>query len=205
MFQQTKNIDSAFRHIKIFTLLLVTGCLLLCGFVLFKSYQLSERMQDKIYVLAGDKVLEAFVSDRKDNIAVECRSHVKTFHQYFFSLDPDEKVIDANIRKALYLADGSAKRQYDNLKETGYYSNIIAGNISQEVTIDSVVVDLRSAPYFFHCYGTIKITRPNSIVTRNLITQGYLRNVSRSDHNPHGFLIERWETLENKDIKTENR
>jgi hypothetical protein len=67
------------------------------------------------------------------------------------------------------------------------------------------VVDLVSAPYFFHCYGTIKITRPNSIVTRSLITQGYLRNVSRSDHNPHGFLIERWETLENKDIKTENR
>lgn len=205
MFQQTKNIDKAFRHVKNFTLLLVTGCLLLCGFVLYKSYQLSARLQDKIYVLAGDKVLEAFASGRKDNIAVECRSHVKTFHQYFFSLDPDEKVIDANIRKALYLADGSAKRQYDNLKETGYYSNIIAGNISQEVSVDSVVVDLNSTPYFFHCYGTIKITRPNSIVTRNLITQGYLRSVSRSDHNPHGFLIERWETLENKDIKTENR
>jgi conjugative transposon TraK protein len=205
MFQQTKNIDKAFRHVKNFTLLLVTGCLLLCGFVLFKGYQLSERMQDKIYVLAGDKVLEAFASNRKDNIGVECRSHVKDFHQYFFTLDPDEKVIDANLRKALYLADGSAKRQYDNLKETGYYSNIIAGNISQEVTVDSVVVDLVSAPYFFHCYGTIKITRPNSIVTRSLITQGYLRNVSRSDNNPHGFLIERWETLENKDIKTENR
>ncbi|MEO7044497.1 MAG: conjugative transposon protein TraK, partial [Ferruginibacter sp.] len=186
MFQKTKNIDSAFRHIKTFTLLLVTGCLLLCGFVLFKSYQLSERMQDKIYVMAGDKVLEAFVSNRKDNIAVECRSHVTTFHQYFFTLDPDEKVIDGNIRKALYLADGSAKRQYDNLKETGYYSNIIAGNISQQVTVDSVVVNLQSEPYFFQCYGTRKITRPNSIVTRNLITQGYLRNVSRSDHNPHG-------------------
>ena len=205
MFQQTKNIDSAFRHIKTFTLLLVTGCLLLCGFVLFKSYQLSERMQDKIYVLAGDKVLEAFVSDRKDNVAVECRSHVSTFHQYFFSLDPDEKVIDGNIRKALYLADGSAKRQYDNLKETGYYATIIAGNISQHITVDSVVIDLKTEPYFFRCYGTIKITRPNSIVTGNLITQGNLRNVSRSDHNPHGFLIERWETLENKDIKTENR
>ncbi|MDP3180258.1 MAG: conjugative transposon protein TraK, partial [Bacteroidota bacterium] len=40
---------------------------------------------------------------------------------------------------------------------------------------------------------------------RSLITEGALRNVSRSDNNPHGFLIERWNTIENRDIKTENR
>jgi hypothetical protein len=38
-----------------------------------------------------------------------------------------------------------------------------------------------------------------------LITEGNLRNVSRSDHNPHGFLIENWSTLENHDIDTKNR
>ena len=103
------------------------------------------------------------------------------------------------------MADASAKKQYNILKETGYYSNIIAGNISQQISIDSITVDIKVKPYFFHCYGIEKIIRPNSIVTRNLITKGYLRNVSRSDNNPHGFLIERWETLENKDIKTENR
>ncbi len=205
MFKQTKNIDSAFRHIKAFSLLLVAGCFLLCGFVLYKSYELSERMQDKVYVLAGDQALAAYASARKDNILVEARSHIRMFHTWFFTLDPDEKVIDANISKALYLADGSAKTQYDNLKETGYYANIIAGNISQQISIDSVEVNITKEPYFFHCYAEIKIIRPNSIVTRNLITQGYLRNVSRSDHNPHGFLIERWEILENKDIKSESR
>lgn len=205
MFKQTKNIDSAFRHIKAFSLLLVTGCILLCGFVLFKSYELSARVQDKIYILVGDEAMQAYAANRKDNIEIEAKSHISMFHKYFFTLDPDEKVIDINISKALYLADGSAKRQYDNLKETGYYSSIIAGNISQQITIDSVIVNTQTAPYYFHCYGTIKIIRPNSIVTRNLVTQGYLRNVSRSDHNPHGFLIERWETIENKDIKTENR
>ena len=205
MFKQTKNIDSAFRHIKAFSLLLVTGCFVLCGFVLFKSYELSARVQDKIYILVGDEAMQAYAANRKDNIEIEAKSHISMFHKYFFTLDPDEKVIDINISKALYLADGSAKRQYDNLKETGYYSSIIAGNISQQITIDSVIVNTQTAPYYFHCYGTIKIIRPNSIVTRNLVTQGYLRNVSRSDHNPHGFLIERWETIENKDIKTENR
>ena len=205
MFKETKNIDSSFRHIKVFTFLVVAGCFLLCGFVLYKSYELSARVQDKIYILAGDQAMEAFASKRKDNLLVEAKSHISLFHTYFFTLDPDDKVIERNISKALYMADASAKKQYNNLKETGYYANIIAGNISQQISIDSITVNIKSEPYFFHCYGTEKIIRPNSIVTRNLITQGYLRNVSRSDNNPHGFLIERWETLENKDIKTENR
>jgi conjugative transposon TraK protein len=205
MFKETKNIDSSFRHIKVFTFLVVAGCFLLCGLVLYKSYELSAKVQDKIYILAGDQALEAFASKRKDNLLVEAKSHISLFHTYFFTLDPDDKVIEKNISKALYMADASAKKQYNNLKETGYYANIIAGNISQQISIDSITVDTKSEPYFFHCYGTEKIIRPNSIVTRNLITQGYLRNVSRSDNNPHGFLIERWETLENKDIKTENR
>lgn len=205
MFKQMKNIDTSFRHVKMFSIVLVCGCFLLCGYVLYKSYALSARVQDRIYILAGDKALEAYASSRKDNVSVEAKDHIDMFHHYFFSLDPDDKMIDANIAKALYLADASAKKQYDNLKETGYYSNIISGNISQQVIVDSVLVETKTQPYYFKYYGKEKIIRPNSIVTRNLITEGYLRNVARSDHNSHGFLIERWATLENKDLKTETR
>ena len=126
------------------------------------------------------------------------------FHHYFFSLDPDEKVLKANITKALYLADGSAKKQYDNLKESGYYMNVISANISQTISIDSIQVDVNQSPYYFKCYASELLVRSTSTVTRSLITEGYLRNVSRSDNNPHGFLIERWATLLNKDIKLSN-
>lgn len=205
MFDNLRNIDTAFRFVRRFAFVLLVLCFLLCGFVLERSYELDVKLANKIYVLAGDKALEAFASSRKDNIAVEARDHVRNFHTYFFTLDPDEKVIAANLTKALYLADGSAKKQYDNLQETGYYAGVISGNISQQIGVDSVLVDTRVEPYVFRCYATIKITRPTSIVTRNLVTQGYLRNVSRSDNNAHGFLIEQWETLENRDIKTEAR
>jgi conjugative transposon TraK protein len=127
------------------------------------------------------------------------------FHYYFFTLDPDDRVIEANINKALYLADASAKRQYDNLKESRYYSNIISGNISQEIVPDSIRIDISDYPFYFKCYSRQRLIRTTSIVIRSLITEGYLRNVSRSDNNPHGFLIEKWNTIENKDIKTENR
>ena len=205
MFSKTKNIDSAFKHIKYFSLLIIATCVFISAFVMYNSFKLAAQTQEKIYILANGKALEAYSADRKDNIPVEARDHVRMFHHYFFTLDPDEKVIQANITKALYLADGSAKKQYDNLKENSYYSSIMSGNISQEINVDSVYVDINRYPFYFRCYSTQKIIRPTTIVSRNLITEGFLRNVSRSDNNPHGFLIEKWSTLENKDIKTENR
>src|SRR5690606_18170204 len=192
MFKKMKNIDTAFRHIRGFTMLIIAGSVLLSCFALYKSFSLVSEMQDRIYILANGKALEAYSAGRKDNIPVEARDHVKTFHQLFFTLDPDDKAIETNITKALYLADGSAKRIYDDLKENGYYAGLISGNVNQTIHVDSVAVDINEYPYKFRCYATQRIVRPTSITTRSLITEGALRNVSRSDNNPHGFLIERW-------------
>jgi conjugative transposon TraK protein len=205
MFSKMKNIDTAFRHVRGFTMLVIGGCIVICCFTLYKSFSLVSKMQDKVYILANGKALEAYASDRKDNIPVEARDHVKVFHKLFFTLDPDDKVIKSNVTKALYLADDSAKRIYDDLKENGYYSGIISGNISQTLQVDSVTVDINDYPYRFRCYATQNIIRTTSIAYRSLITEGNLRNVSRSDNNPHGFLIERWNTIENRDLRTENR
>src|SRR6478672_3368250 len=138
MFSKTKKIDTAFRHIKMFSIVLVLGSISLAAYALYTSNKTASESQQRIYILANGKALEAYASDRKDNIPVEARDHIRSFHTFFFTLDPDEKVIQANITKALYLADASAKRAWDNLKESGYYTNIIAGNISQQITVDSI-------------------------------------------------------------------
>lgn len=205
MFTKMKNIDTAFRYVRGFTMLVIFGCIVICCYTLYKSFTAVTLMEDRIYILANGKALEAFSSNRKDNVPVEAKDHIQTFHNCFFTLDPDDKVIRTNITKALYLADESAKRIYDDLKENGYYSGIISGNISQTIEIDSIQVDVNQYPYRFKCFARQQIIRSTSIVKRSLITEGCLRNVSRSDNNPHGFLIERWNTLENKDISIDNR
>jgi conjugative transposon TraK protein len=205
MFKRTKNIDTAFRHIRLFSIIFLAGCVIISVMIAYKSYQLASQSQQKIFILANGKILEAYAADRKDNVPVEARDHVKMFHHYFFTMDPDDKVIQANITRALYLADASAKQQYDNLKENSYYTNLISGNISQEIQPDSIVINTDNYPFYFRYKGLQKIIRPTTIVTRSLVTEGYLRNVSRSDNNPHGFLIEKWRTLENKDINVQNR
>ena len=172
MFRTTKNIDTAFRQVRLFSIGVLVVCLILTLFISYKSYQLASQSQQKIFILANGKALEAYAADRKDNIPVEARDHVKMFHHYFFTMDPDDKVISNNLTKALYLADGSAKQQYDNLKENGYYTNLISGNISQEIQADSIIINTNDYPYYFRYKGLQKIIRPTTIVTRSLVTEG---------------------------------
>jgi len=40
-------------------------------------------IQERIYILANGKALEAWSAERRDNIPVEARDHVKMFHHYF--------------------------------------------------------------------------------------------------------------------------
>lgn len=205
MFPHFKHLDTAFSYVRSFTLVIILGCLSLCGLVLYKSFQLSAATQNKVYILVNGKALEAFAADRAANIVVEAQDHVRLFHEYFFSLDPDDQSIRQSVAKALYLADASAKKQYENLQENGFYASLIAGNISQEIQVDSVTVSTQQHPYYFTCRASQRIVRATSVTYRSIVTEGWLRNVHRSANNPHGFLIERWRILDNPTLKTENR
>lgn len=205
MFQQLKNIDTAFKHIRLFNLVLILAYTVLCCYVIYTSKENVDRAHERIYLIVNGKVFTATASTREENLPVEARDHIKVFHSYFFTLSPDEKAIEASIEKALYLGDNSAKAQYDALVEEGFYSSLISANVSQEVSCDSVQVNTASYPYYFRYFGRQRIIRTSAIITRSLISEGYLRTVQRSDHNPHGFLIEKWQVLENKHLSTKKR
>ena len=201
MFTQLKNIDRAFQHIKRFSMVFLLACVLVTSVVVYCCFSVMRENGSRVFILHNGKLLEAIASERKQNLPVELRDHISTFHRLFFTLDPDEKAISAGIAKSLYLADGSAKKAYDNLKESGYYNNLISANISQHIEVDSIQLDLNQEPYVFRCYGTQKLIRSTSTVFRKLVTQGQVRILeTQTDNNPHGFLIQKWETLINVDV-----
>ena len=49
------------------------------------------------------------------------------------------------------------------------------------------------------------ITRASNITERSLITSCRLINSVRSDNNPQGFIIEQFNVIENKDLRTVER
>ncbi|TCD03173.1 conjugative transposon protein TraK [Pedobacter psychroterrae] len=201
MFTQLKNIDTAFRHIKHFSYLLIFANAFCICFGIFYWCKLVSEKDERIYILYNGKVLQAISSDRKSNLPVQLRDHVKTFHEYFFNLSPEDKAIKASVSKSLLLSDLSAKKQYDNLIESGYYNNLISASISQEIEVDSTVLDINSYPYTFTTYATQRLIRASSTAVRKLVTRGQIRDLkTQTDDNPHGFLIQRWEILENRDI-----
>lgn len=205
MFTKAKNIDTAFKQARSFFLAVTAALLVLCIFCVYKSFRMVAETQARIYVLASGKAMEAFAQERKENIPVEAKDHIGTFHQYFFTLSPDDKLILANITRAMYFGDGSIKRAYDNMKENNYYSGIVSGNVSQTVSTDSISLNTNEYPYYFRFYGKEQIIRASTVVTRSLVTEGYIRSVPRSENNSHGMLIERWQIIDNKDISVKNR
>jgi len=201
MFKQLQNIDTAFKHVKSFSIAFLLANVLVMLFCIYKFCLTLNQQSQRVYILYNGKVLGAVAAGRDAYLPVELRDHIKTFHEYFFNLSPDDKAIRATVSKSLNLADQSAKKEYDNLRESGYYNNMISANISQEIQVDSTALDIDSYPYRFRCYATEKLIRSSSTVIRKLVSQGQVRDLKvKTDDNPHGFLIQNWEILEHRDV-----
>lgn len=50
-------------------------------------------------------------------------------------------------------------------------------------------------------YARQMIIRESNITERMLVTRCKLLNSVRSDNNPHGFTMEKFEIIENKDLR----
>lgn len=205
-FKSLKNIETSFKQIRFFGIVFVCLCAGIVGYALWNSYSFAEAQRQKIYVLDGGKSLMLALSqDLSQNRPVEAREHVKRFHELFFTLSPDKNAIESNVKRALFLVDKSAFAYYKDLTEKGYYNRIISGNINQTIAVDSVSCNFDSYPYKVATYARQMIIRESNITERSLVTRCNLINSVRSDNNPHGFIMETFEIVENRDIRVIDR
>jgi len=169
--------------------------------VSYYAYKQVSQARKTLYVLDANSVpLLARQSDVKLNRAAEYRSHVNLFHSLFFSLTPDDKYIEYQMKRAMYLVDESGALQYNNLKEKGFFNSVLSSSAVLTLQTDSIYID--EARKYFRYFGKQKIDRRSSTIIRSLITEGYLKDLDiRSDNNPHAVMITRWKTIENKDIE----
>lgn len=205
-FKSLKNIETSFKQIRFFGIVFVCLCAGIVGYALWNSYSFAEAQRQKIYVLDGGKSLMLALSqDLSQNRPVEAREHVKRFHELFFTLSPDKNAIESNVKRALFLVDKSAFGYYKDLTEKGYYNRIISGNINQVIQVDSVVCNFDAYPYKVATYAKQMIIRESNVTERSLVTRCNLINSVRSDNNPHGFIMEAFEIVENRDIRVIDR
>ena len=175
MFSSLKNLQNAFALTRVYLILITVFCLSISVYALYAAYAFAEKQREKIYVLdQGQSLLMALSSEVKDNRLAEARSHIRRFHEYFFTLSPEKDAIENNVQKALHLADNSASQVYMQLKEQGFYEQLIASGILCEVQIDSIVINDAVYPHQVKTYGVSSIVRRSNITYRKLETSCFI-------------------------------
>jgi len=194
-----KSIESKIRLATLVSVSSIVLALLISAFALFSAYQQVANARQSVYILDNNVPILARQTDMQMNRPAEYKAHVDLFHSFFFSLTPDDKYIQHQMKKAMYLVDESGVQQMINLKEKGYFNSILSSSSVLTLETDSIVLDVPRK--YFRYYGKLKIDRRSATLLRSLITEGYLKDIPRSDNNPHGLLITSWKTLENKDLE----
>jgi conjugative transposon TraK protein len=194
-----KNIESKIRLATVVSIGSLLTAVIIVGFACLFAFRTVANAQRSIYILDNNIPIQATQTDVQMNRPAEYRADVDLFHALFFSLTPDDKYMEYEMKKAMYLVDESGMQQYNDLKENGFFNSILSSSSVLTLQMDSVVLDMPRK--YFRYYGKLKIDRRSSTVVRSLVTEGYLKDIPRSDNNPHGVLICNWKTLENKDLQ----
>lgn len=193
-----KGIESKLRFVKSVSIATIFVSLVVSIGAFIYAYNVNVNANKNIYVLSNNIPIMAMKTDLESNRPVEYKSQINYFHSLFFNVTPDDKFIDNQIEKAMYLIDESGIQQYRNMKEKGFYTSILSSNSIVSLITDSIEVDVNNMTFIF--YGQQVIDRKTSRVKRNLITSGGLLDIPRSENNAHGVLITDWKTIENKDV-----
>lgn len=199
-----KNIENKIKLAGMLSVLSFATSLVVVCMVLVFAFSLIKNERKNIYVLDNGVPVLVKQTDLEVNLEAECKAHVKLFHTFFFTLPPDDQFIKYNMEKAMYLIDESGLKQYNNLKEKGYFNTILASSATVTIITDSIIVNMTNMTFEYH--GTQRIERETSILKRELVTTGKIKELKvRTDNNPHGLLIVDWKTVLNRDIEKKEK
>ncbi|QOR74613.1 conjugative transposon protein TraK [Cruoricaptor ignavus] len=198
-----KNIEEKIKINRTVSIASIVAALIVSTGAFITAYSMVRNAQKSIYILDNGVPLLVKQTDEMLNRPVEYKSQVELFHRMFFTLAPDDEFIRENIEKSLYLIDDSGKKEYANLRDRGFYNQLIASSGMMTMHTDSIQLDMSKK--FFRYFGRQVIIRKTSVITRNLITEGALQDIIRSPKNPHGVLLTNWRIIDNTEITNRER
>lgn len=196
-----KNVENKIRLAFFVSTITIIAAVIICGMAFFFAYQQIDKERNKIYVMQNNVPNQANLM--WENREVEYKGLVDTYHQLFFTVAPDDKQIQYNIKKAMNLIDNTGLKEYNNLKEQGFFTSIISSSAFVNVQTDSIKYNPSSKEFVY--YGRQIITRLSSTLVRSLVTAGEVKDIIRSESNPFGAIIVNWRTISNKDVSSNTR
>lgn len=199
------DIDRTMVRNRFIVVALIAGSFLFCAAVVIAAFTYAERQRQYVYVLDHGKSLIALQTDAVVSKDIEVSDHVARFHELFFNLAPSSESIRESLDKAYNLADRSAYDYAQDLAEKGYFSRMVSANITQQIMVDSVDVDVSVYPYEAVTYARLYVLRESTLTESVMETHCKVVDVARSSVNPHGLMMEEFAVTENNVIETRKR
>lgn len=201
----TTDLISSFKGMKMLTWGAVIACVLISTVAVGLSFRYAKQQEFKIYVLEKGSIMEAVRAENGAQRDLEVMDHVTRFHELFYNIAPNVTTINQNINRALELADKSAYQYFNNLKERQYFQTLIDINATQQISVDSVKVDIMQYPYKVKAYSSLYVLRESTIALYKMQSSCDVVEVGRTKSNPHGLMITNYYAENPKLIESRNR
>lgn len=195
------NIDSAFQKTRLIAILSLVMSFLLCITVMIVAMTMVTKGKGKIYVTNGfGDTTTARQIGANENREAESKAQVRKFHTLLYDITPDPSEIEMNLNEVLLIGDGSVKAFLDK-RGDGYYKKLIANDVEIKYSMDSIKVNTNIYPFKAVQYGKEIVQTSVGFLVKNLVTRLELREVARTESNPHGLLVGNYEVLKNNRIQ----
>lgn len=177
----------ALHRLVTLTALVVSG--LISGISLWFHFKTQQDLRHKSYVIdPSGGVLPIRWSANSEQLEVEVRSHIQTFTELFYGLEPAS--MQNNLSKALWLADASVDELYQQKKANGVYNRILQYALIHQVKSVSIELSEDQKQITFITEVIFHVSRGTSVDHYRLVASGAIKSVERNfPNNPHGLLI----------------
>lgn len=192
-----KDIPTSFALAKRAIIMSLAVSLIVSLGSLIWANQMSKKFGEKAYIITdrGQTALAQGISSSELSgyRLPEVKNHIKKFHRLFWNIDQFN--MQTNTEESLYLIGSTGKELYLSLKAKMHYTRIKTQNLVQNLTIDSMKIDMDISPYKAAVYGKLNIKRTDQENEKTDLFVAYfdLMDVARTDENPHGLLIENYD------------
>ena len=195
------NIDTAFKKTRLIAILSLVFSFLFGVTVMIVAMSMVSKGKGKIYITNGyGNTLTAYQIAANENREAEVKAQVRTFHSLLYDISPDPIEIEKSLNEVLLMGDASVKAFLDK-RGDAYYKKLISNSAEIKYTLDSVKVNTKIYPYKAVQYGKEVVQTSVGFLIKNLVTTLDLREVARTDVNPHGLLIGNYEVLKNNRLR----
>lgn len=201
----TTDLISSFKGMKLLTWAAVITCAFVCTASVAFAFRYAKQQEMKIYILEKGSIMEAVRAENGAQRDLEVIDHVTRFHELFYNIAPNVTTINQNINRALELADKSAYQYFNNLKEKRYFQTLIDINATQQISVDSVKVDIMQYPYRVKAYSSLYVLRESTITLYKMESSCNVVEAGRTQRNPHGLMITNYYAENPKLIESRNR